>query len=115
MYIADSEEQALEDTRYGLREFMDYRHVVTPMKMIAPGEHVSHEELVRRVNESGYGCIGGPERAIAYIQRIIDLTGGFGTFLLTGHDWANARDTSRMYELLAEQVFPYFKEAATPA
>jgi limonene 1,2-monooxygenase len=109
MYVAESEEQALEDTRFGLREFMDYRHVVTPMKMIAPGEDVSHEELVRRVNDSGYGCIGGPERAIAYIQRLIDLTGGFGTFLLTGHDWASAHATSRMYELIADEVFPPFK------
>jgi limonene 1,2-monooxygenase len=109
VYVAESDQQALEETRYGLQEFMDYRHVVTPMKMIAPGEKVSHEELVRRVNDSGYGCIGGPERAIAYIQRLIELTGGFGTFLLTGHDWASARNTSRMYELLADQVFPSFK------
>jgi hypothetical protein len=42
--------------------------------------------LVCRVNGSGHGCIGGPDQAIAYIQRIIDLTGGFGAFLLTAHD-----------------------------
>jgi limonene 1,2-monooxygenase len=108
MHIADTDEQALEDTRYGLRDFMDYRHVVTPMKMIAPGEVVTHEELVRRVNDSGYGCIGGPDRAVAFIQRIVDLTGGFGAFLLTAHDWGNAQSTSHMYELLADQVFPHF-------
>ncbi|WP_040829891.1 LLM class flavin-dependent oxidoreductase [Nocardia jiangxiensis] len=113
MFVADTDEEALEATRYGLKEFMDYRHVVTPMKMIAPGEQVSHEELVRRVNESGYGCIGGPERAIKYIQRIIDLTGGFGTFLLTGHDWGNARATSHMYELVADKVFPAFTDGSS--
>jgi limonene 1,2-monooxygenase len=113
MFVADTDEEALEATRYGLREFMDYRHVVTPMKMIAPGEVVSHEELVRRVNDSGYGCIGGPERATAYIQRIIDLTGGFGTFLLTAHDWGDARATSHMYELVADKVFPSFTEGSS--
>ena len=112
MHIADTDEQALEDTRYGLRDFLDYRHVVTPMKMIAPGEVVSHEELVRRVNDSGYGCIGGPARAIAYIQRIINLTGGFGTFLLTAHDWGNVASTSHMYELLADRIFPHFTEGS---
>lgn len=112
MFVADSDEAALEATRFGLREFMEYRHVVTPMRMIAPGEVVSHEEIVRRVNESGYGCIGGPDRAIAYIQRVIDLTGGFGTFLLTAHDWGDARSTSRMYELVADRIFAEFKETS---
>jgi limonene 1,2-monooxygenase len=108
LHIADSDELALEETRYGLRDFLDYRHVVTPMKMIAPGEVVSHEELVRRVNDSGYGCIGGPDRAVAYIQRLLDLTGGFGTFLLTAHGWADHAATSRMYELIASEVIPQF-------
>jgi limonene 1,2-monooxygenase len=108
MFVAESDAAALEATRFGLREFMDYRHVVTPMKMVAPGEVVSHEELVRRVNDSGYGCIGGPERATDYIQRIVDMTGGFGTFLLTAHDWADAAGMSRMFEIVADQVFPRF-------
>jgi limonene 1,2-monooxygenase len=113
LHIAATDEQAMEDTRYGLRDFLDYRHVVTPMKMIAPGEVVAHEELVRRVNDSGYGCIGGPDRAVAYIQRILDLTGGFGTFLLTGHDWGDAAATSRMFRLLADEVFPHFTEGSS--
>jgi limonene 1,2-monooxygenase len=111
MFVAESDAAALEATRFGLREFMDYRHVVTPMKMVAPGEVVSHEELVRRVNDSGYGCIGGPERATDYIQRVVDLTGGFGTFLLTAHDWADAAGMSRMFEIVADQVFPRFNGA----
>ncbi len=108
IYIAETDEQALEETRYGLADFIDYRHVVTPMKMLAPGEVVSHEELVRRVNDSGYGCIGTPEKAIDYIRGLLELTGGFGTLLLLSHDWANAEATSRMYRLFARQVMPAF-------
>jgi len=114
MFVADSDEAAVEATQFGLREFMDYRHVGTPMKMVAPGEVVPHEELVRRVNASGYGCIGVPERAIAYIQRVIDLTGGFGTFLLTAHDWGDARAMSRMFEIVADKVFPQFNGRSAP-
>src|SRR5690349_13340585 len=44
VHLAESDEQALEDTRFGLADFMAYRHVTTPMQMIAPGEEVSHEE-----------------------------------------------------------------------
>ncbi|KAA9156755.1 LLM class flavin-dependent oxidoreductase [Amycolatopsis acidicola] len=111
VHLAETEEQAIEDTRYGLREFLDYRHVTSPMKMIAPGEEVSHEELVHRVNESGFGCIGGPERVTEYIQSIVDRTGGFGTFLLTAHDWADPAATSHMYELVASDVMPRFTGA----
>lgn len=111
IHLAETFDQAVEDTRYGLRDFMEYRHVVTPMKMIEPGEQVAHEELVRRVNESGYGCIGGPREVTAYIQNIIDRTGGFGTFLTTAHDWADSEATSRMYELLTRDVMPRFNGA----
>jgi limonene 1,2-monooxygenase len=108
IYVAETDEQAIEDTRYGLQDFMAYRHVVTPMQMIQPGEVVPHEELVRRVNDSGYGYIGGPEGAVTYIQNIIDKTGGFGTFLLTAHDWANPAATADMYEIIAREVIPRF-------
>lgn len=114
IHIADTFEQAVEDTRYGLRDFMDYRHVVTPMKMIEPGEEVAHEELVRRVNEFGYGCIGDANDAIDYIQKIIDRTGGFGTFLATAHDWADTEATSRMYRILMRDVMPRFTGACEP-
>lgn len=111
VHLAASDEQAIEDTRFGLADFMAYRHVTTPMQMIKPGEVVEHEELVRRVNDSGYGCIGGPERVTEYIRGLVELTGGFGTFLLTAHDWADTAATSRMYELLADEVMPRFTGA----
>lgn len=114
LHIADTYEEAVEQTRYGLRDFMDYRHVVTPMKMIEPGEEVSHEELVRRVNESGYGCIGDANQAIEYIQKLIDRTGGFGTFLATAHDWADTEATSRMYRILVRDVLPRFTGTCEP-
>ncbi|MEU7811380.1 LLM class flavin-dependent oxidoreductase [Pseudonocardia sp. NPDC049154] len=108
VHLAESDEQALEDTRFGLADFMAYRHVTTPMQMIAPGEEVPHEELVRRVNESGYGCIGGPERVHEYVRGLVELTGGFGTFLLTAHDWADTAATTRQYELFADEIMPRF-------
>ncbi|MEV5651114.1 LLM class flavin-dependent oxidoreductase [Nocardia sp. NPDC052254] len=114
MHIADTYAEAVEQTRYGLRDFMEYRHVVTPMKMIEPGEEIEHEELVRRVNESGYGCIGDAEQAVAYIRSLLDRTGGFGTFLTTAHDWADTEATSRMYRLLVRDVFPRFTGVCEP-
>jgi limonene 1,2-monooxygenase len=108
IHVAETEKQAREETRYGLQEFMEYRHVVTPMQMIKPGEVPPHDELVDRVNESGYGCIGTPEAAVEYINRLLLQTGGFGTFLLTTHDWADPAATERMCELFAREVMPQF-------
>ena len=55
------------------------------------------------------------EDAIAYIEGLIEQSGGFGTFLMLGHDWANPEATMRSYRLFAEKVIPHFQgQIATP-
>ena len=114
IHVADTYEQAVEDTRYGLHDFMEYRHVVTPMRMIEPDEIVPHEELVERVNNSGYGCIGDVDMAMNYVQNVLDKTGGFGTVLLTAHDWADHEATMRMYRLMIRDVMTHFTGSSSP-
>jgi limonene 1,2-monooxygenase len=36
-------------------------------------------------------------------------SGGFGTFLLLGHDWASPEATFHSYDLFARKVIPHFK------
>ena len=47
--------------------------------------------------------------AIAYITDLLDRSGGFGTVLLLGHDWASPQATYHSYELFAREVMPHFK------
>jgi limonene 1,2-monooxygenase len=47
--------------------------------------------------------------AVAQIKRLIEQSGGFGTFLLMAHEWADREATLHSYELFAREVMPHFQ------
>ena len=106
MHIAETEEQALENCRYGLEWVFDYLSHIIPTP---PLEATSYEELVQQLNETGSGVVGTPEMAIAQIQRLVDESGGFGCYLFLGADLADWNATLRSYELFAQYVMPHFQ------
>jgi limonene 1,2-monooxygenase len=107
MHIAETEEQARQDVDFGLAEWMDYFRRVAALPL-APEADDTHS-MVESMNNSGMSVIGTPEQAIAQIQRLIDQSGGFGTFLFMAHEWANREATLRSYELFAREVMPHFQ------
>ena len=107
MHIAETEREAMENCRYGLERVMDYLGHVVPT---APTEATTYEGRVKEMNETGAGVIGTPEMAIAQIQRLIDQSGGFGTYLVFGGDLADWGATLRSYELMAQYVMPHFQD-----
>ena len=53
--------------------------------------------------------------AIAQIERLQKQSGGFGTYLTIGADYADWAGTLRSYELIAQYVMPHFKgQTAAP-
>ena len=66
------------------------------------------EEIIANVDEDGFAVIGTPDDAIAKIESLVDESGGFGTFLLFGHDWASPAATKHSFELFAQYVMPHF-------
>ena len=112
MYVAETEEQALEDCRPGFLSIMTYLSHVLP---IAQGGPTTYEEIVKEMNAAGTGVIGTPEMAIAQIERLQKQSGGFGTYLTIGADYADWAGTLRSYELIAQYVMPHFKgQTAAP-
>jgi limonene 1,2-monooxygenase len=107
MHIADTKEQAYEDVKYGLAQWVDYFQRVAALP-IAP-ETDDATELADAMNASGFAIIGTPDDAAAQIERLVEQSGGFGTFLLMAHEWADRPQTLRSYELLARHVFPRFQ------
>ena len=69
----------------------------------------SPREFVEDYAGKGNCCIGTPGDAIAHIQDLLDTSGGFGTLLLLGHDWASPQATYHSYELFAREVMPHFR------
>jgi limonene 1,2-monooxygenase len=111
VHIAETREQAYEDVRFGLEQWVDYFQRVAALP-IAP-DTSDAEEMADAINKSGFAVIGTPDDAIAQIQRLWDQSnGGFGSFLVMAHEWADRAATRKSYELLSQYVFPAFQGSA---
>src|SRR6201990_2057600 len=110
MHLADSRDQAIEDCTYGLLDFAKYFGAAgfVPLANLVEGAQ-SPREFVADYASRGNCCIGTPEEAIGYIEDLLDRSGGFGGFLLLGHDWASPQATYHSYDLFARKVIPHFK------
>jgi limonene 1,2-monooxygenase len=111
LHIADSREQAIEDCTFGLEDFANYfggGAGFVPLANSVDGGPQTPREYVEAYAASGNVVIGTPDDAIAYIEGLIEQSGGFGTFLMLGHDWADRDATLKSYELFAREVIPHF-------
>lgn len=108
MHIAPTEEQARREVAYGIAGWADYMTKVTPLKVAPPGV-TEAEDIADALVKSGFAVIGTPDQAIARLNQLIDATGGFGSFLLWTHDWADRDGTFRSMELFKRHVVPAFE------
>ncbi len=112
VHLAETRDQAIDDCMHGLEDFANYfggGAGFVPLASNVDEAPKTRREFVERYAESGNVVIGTPDDAISYIQGLLDKSGGFGTFLLLGHDWADPEATMRSYRLFAREVMPHFK------
>jgi limonene 1,2-monooxygenase len=110
IHLAETREQAYPDVEFGLDDYFEYFRKVAALPVVPEG---GPEDLANQLNESGVGVIGTPDDAIDLIQRLWDQSdGGFGTFLVQAHEWADTAATRKSYELLARYVMPHFTGAS---
>jgi limonene 1,2-monooxygenase len=110
MHLADTKEQAYADVGFGLAEWIDYFQRVAALPL-AP-QSTDATQLADAINQSGFAVIGTPDDAIAQLERLEEQSGGFGTFLLMAHEWADTAATRHSYELFARYVAPRFQGSA---
>ncbi len=110
MHIADTKEQAYEDVKFGLPQWVDYFQRVAALPLGPDTTDVT--EMADAMNASGFAVIGTVDDAIAQIERLVAQSGGFGTFLNMAQDWADRPAMWRSYELMARYVFPHFQGSA---
>ncbi|QCQ92817.1 LLM class flavin-dependent oxidoreductase [Rhodococcus sp. SGAir0479] len=113
MHIAETEEQARQDVRFGLGEWIDYFGKVAAFPHFGSGG-AAMEDMIAYMNQSGMGIIGTPAQARELIDKLVAQSGGFGSMLVMGTDWANPAATRRSFELIAQQVAPHFQGQAQP-
>jgi limonene 1,2-monooxygenase len=112
MHLAETKEQAIDDCLYGLKEFANYfggGAGFVPLAASVDGQERSAREYVEAYADNDSVVIGTPDEAIAYIEELVEQSGGFGTFLMLGHDWASPERTLNSYRLFAREVIPHFQ------
>ena len=70
------------------------------------------DQILESNDERRIAIIGTPEDAIERLRELESESGGFGTFLMMGHEWANPASTRRSLELFAQHVMPQFNGRA---
>ena len=105
IHVAETREKARENVRHGLDDFRNYFSDVATFPII-PGDVADpYTYLV----ETGSACIGTPDDAIAFIDRLQQGSGGFGVIMELAQNWADWDQTKRHYELMARFVHPHFQ------
>jgi len=109
VHCAETMEQAYRDVEYGIEQWFNYFQAVAAFPQMAmPGSNV--KEMISFINDSGFGAIGTPDMCTAQIERLqAQSNGGFGAYLMLGHNWADQQATLRSYELVARHVMPRFQ------
>ena len=107
MHIAETREKARENVRHGLEQYCDYFRDVATFAIV-PNEIT---DRCQWMIDSGTACIGTPDDAIAYIERLLQGSGGFGAILELAQNWADWGATKRHYELMARYVHPHFQSS----
>ncbi|MDE3086689.1 MAG: LLM class flavin-dependent oxidoreductase [Acidobacteriota bacterium] len=107
MHIAETEEQARRDVAFGLVQWVDYFERVAALPL-APNT-LDPDKMVDELMATGFAVVGTPDMAAAQIERLVEQSGGFGTFLLMATEWADREATLHSYELFAREVMPRFQ------
>jgi len=116
MHLADTRDQAIDDCTYGLQDFANYFAAAGFVPLSNDVDEAdSPRTFVENYANAGNCCIGTPDDAIEYIDGLLEQSGGFGTLLVLGHDWATPQATYHSYELMARYVIPHFKGQLTAA
>ncbi|MEU6415973.1 hypothetical protein [Streptomyces spiralis] len=113
MHLAETVETARRDVSWGILRSTRYFEGLTGRQM--PWRCSPEAAVDQWIGDGlpgwGTAVVGTPDEAIAHLERLLDQTGGFGTFLRNVHGCAPPQATRRSYELFAEYLIPYFRRA----
>ena len=106
LHLADSRQEAFEDIRVGSGRVVTEYFGQTLGNTIPD---VPANQIVDYMVEHNQWIVGTPDDCIAGIERLQEISGGFGSFMIRVEDWAPREKLLRSYELLARYVMPHFQ------
>ena len=110
MHVAETREQARKNVQFGLKAFCDYFREIATFPIVPADVSDDCDWLI----ETGTACIGTPDDAIEYIEKLLQGSGGFGVIMELAHNWADFAATRRHYELMARYVHSHFQKSFAP-
>ncbi|HXH11781.1 MAG TPA: LLM class flavin-dependent oxidoreductase [Alphaproteobacteria bacterium] len=109
-HLAESRKEAFEDIRVGsARVISEYFDQTLGNEV----PDVPFDHIVDFMVEHHQWIVGTPEDCIAGIERLQEISGGFGGFMVMVQDWAPRQKILQSYELLARYVMPQFQGTLT--
>ncbi|HEV3329119.1 MAG TPA: LLM class flavin-dependent oxidoreductase [Acidimicrobiales bacterium] len=115
-HLAETEEQARRDVRFGLQALMRFFASGIPFFPVTKDADWSRpDDIIDVLNDSGIAVIGTPDRMADAVRRYRDQTGGFGCFLAQNHELANREASMYSYELFMRHVAPEFQGSSDRA
>lgn len=111
VYLAESREEALQEARLGAGRFQ-HEYFGDTLGQHVPRD-VPLEKAIEPMVDSGAWIVGTPEDCIAGLERLDDISGGYGGLLILAHEWASRERILKSYELLARYVMPRFQDSLT--
>jgi limonene 1,2-monooxygenase len=102
-HVAETRQQAIDELRWGFEKWVGYAYQISAIGPAAIGLGTIEEMI-----EQQSAVIGTPDDAVAQLERYWEKTGGFGSMLILGQNWADPVATKRSFELIARHVMPKF-------
>ena len=109
-HLAETRKEAIEDIRIGSGRVVTEYFGET---LGNPIPDVPANQIVDHMIENNEWIVGTPDDCIAGIERLQEISGGFGSFMIRVEDWAPREKILRSYELLARYVMPHFQGSLT--
>jgi limonene 1,2-monooxygenase len=108
IHLADTREEAIADVDVNNQRFnKDYFEDT----LGRPADPSVAPDVASQVARGG-AIVGTPDDAIEIIERMQELSGGFGALLGLAHEWTSWEKTKHSYELFARYVAPKFQGQA---
>ncbi len=105
-HLAESREEAFKDIRVGSARVMTEYFDQTLGNEVP---NIPSDQIVDFMVDHNQWIVGTPEDCIAGIERLQEISGGFGGFMVMVQDWAPREKVLHSYELLARYVMPHFQ------
>ncbi len=112
-HIAETREQAVLDLEYGLMDMFNYFHKFGGelFPQVKDLDEAIEVWTSGGLGAFGVGLVGTPDDLVAHIEKLLDQSGGFGSFLSLAHNAASYEATKKSYELVAQYVMPLFQHS----